>query len=155
MAGARDKIYGAALMLLGEGKKPTYDLVQRATQCSYSTVTKYMKEFREEHKEAIAKAESRREPMPESVIELAESHYNAVLLVAETRINDNRVRSLDEALEQKTRELEEAMSLITDLKARLDERDKKYEQLHIAFMEVVKSKPDIQAVVAPLIPKVE
>lgn len=153
MAGARDKIYGAALMLLGEGKKPTYDLVQNLTKCSYSTVTKYMKEFREEHKEAIAKAESRREPMPDAIRDMAENFYNATLLVVETRLNDERVRSLDEALEKQGEELEQAMTLITDLKARLEERDKKYEQLQAALLEAIKDKPNIQSIISHLATK--
>jgi chromosome segregation ATPase len=150
MAGAKEKIYGAALMILGEGKKPTYDLVQKATQSSFSTVTKYMKEFNAEYKEDIAKAESRREPMPEAIRDVAENLWNVALLVAETRFNDERARSLDETLERKAKELEEAMSIITDLKARLEERDKKYDQLHAAFMAVINDKPDIKAIVSHL-----
>ena len=150
MTGTKAKIYGAALTILGEGKKPTYELVQKATQCSFSTITKYMKEFKEEHKEEIAKAESRREPMPEAIRDVAENLWNVALLVAENRVNDERVRAQDEALDKQGKELEEAMSLITDLKARLEERDKKYDQLHAAFMAAIKDKPDIKEIVSHL-----
>jgi len=111
-----------------------------------------MKEFKEEHKEEIAKAESRREPMPEVIREMAENLWNASLFIADNRVNDERVRSQDEALDKQGKELEEAMSLITDLKARLEERDRKYEQLHAALMEAVKDKPDIQSIVSHLAP---
>ena len=152
MTGTKAKIYGAALTILAEGKKPTYELIQKATRCSFTTITKYMKEFKEEHKEEIAKAESRREPMPEVIREMAENLWNASLFIADNRVNDERVRSQDEALDKQGKELEEAMSLITDLKARLEERDRKYEQLHAALMEAVKDKPDIQSIVSHLAP---
>ncbi|MBD1860785.1 MULTISPECIES: DNA-binding protein [Trichocoleus] len=152
MAGAKEKIYGAALMILSENKRPTVDLVQKATKCSFTTVTKYMKEFREDYKEEIARAENRREPLPEPIREMAENLWNVALLVAENRFNDDRVRSQDEALDKQGKELEEAMLLITDLKARLEERDKKYEQLKAAFLEAVKEKPNIQSIVSHLAP---
>jgi hypothetical protein len=153
MAGAKEKIYGAALTILSENRRPTGDLVQKATQCSFTTVTKYMKEFREEYKEEIARAENRREPLPEPIREMAENLWNASLLVADNRVNDERVRSQDEALDKQGKELEEAMSLITDLKARLEERDRKYEQLHAALLEAVKDKPNIQSIVSHLATK--
>jgi hypothetical protein len=135
----REKVFACAYQLLIAGKYPTEALVEKGTGCSPRTVNRWMKDFRDDHREQLSKLKEFNEPMPQEILEIATNTYNMVLSIAERRFNDARVNELEIQNEGLRTQLEQVKSECDQWKGRV-------EMLKQLLDEVKKEKPDMMGI---------
>lgn len=155
----KEDIFAAASEIFASGKNPTQAAVRaKLGRGSFSTITKYLNEWRSQQTEAEAIA-SDVENIPDSISALLRRFYGVVRANVESSVIGEQIELLEsenEALRKQLDEHEAAKAELTGLKfayqealARLDQLTRENERLQQEMIKTTTRKPRTRKQSAP------